>query len=321
MGKQSYDEKEEEEVFRILVVGECGDGKSMLLKAFLKEFANGWPESLSSGVAAKGVSKEVVPYPFKIDGRKTIMFDTPGVGDSDIKIPHLVAAIEAVLQENACNAIIMCNMMGKNRIGLGAQIVTCLIKAGIVEANEAQGIRKINKSVIFVGTQMDAYIAGKSAEKAKKKIAKWDAEIPGDMNKRCGFKGLDTVRVAHTSINVEDEAKFDDEDMVIDISEVVKEIRDIMKSKTNRQLAYVAPDEGKLLDMFNKETGLSADKKKLQQMERELREARKELSKWKKLRQKVKVPAWTWSGLFNGLAGYAAGGASVTDPEADTSKQ
>jgi len=298
--KASFDP---EQPFRILVVGECGDGKSTVIKAFLKTYGGKWTKELQTGVTATGVSKEVVAYPITIGGRRAEIFDTPGVGDGTVKIPHLVAAIEVALKKNQCHAIMICSQMGKNRVGLGAQIVASLIKSGIVEKNQKG---HVHENIIFVGTQLDLYVGGcKTEEKKRKKIAKWDKEVPKDMNRRCGFTGKDSIRFCHTSIIIDDDEPMDQEDMEIDISEPSKALLEIMRA--GRSVTYHKPDSESLVQMFAEETGLDLEEKKLKEMAAELEAARKKL-------EEMQNRTW-WNTLkdvastaLGGAAGFAAGG-------------
>lgn len=299
------EENKEPEPFRVLVVGECGDGKSMLIKAFLKTYGGQWNENLQSGIAAKGVSKEVVPYKFTFGGRPAVIFDTPGIGDGTVKLPQLVAAIELALKSgpNKCHAIMICSKMSNNRVNLGAQIVASLIKAGMVEKNRDQGV---HKNIVFVGTQLDLYVAScKTEAKKRKKIALWDSQIPQNMNERCGFTGKDTIRVAHTSIIIEDDAPMDDPDMEIDISEPSRELMAIMKA--GKSVSYHKPPPMKLLRMFAKETGLEAEEEKLKEMAAQLEAARKQLEKFQNQRWYSNFKDLATS-LLGAAAGFAAGG-------------
>jgi len=303
-GYNDYENKEEQpEPFRVLVVGECGDGKSALTKAFLKTYGGKWTDKLKSGVTARGVSKEVVAYPFTLGGRPAEILDTPGVGDGDVTIPILVAAIEVALKKNQCNAIMICNQMGKNRVGLGAQIVASLIKSAMVEKN-MNG--KVHENIIFVGTQLDLYVGGcKTEAKKQKKIAKWDSEVPQDMNKRCGFTAPDSIRICHTSIIIDDDASMDDEDIEIDITEPSNALLEIMRA--GRSVTYHKPGAKKLLQMFVKETGLEVEPVELKEMAAELEAARAKLEELqnKSFWSTIKDVAST---ALGGLAGFAAGG-------------
>lgn len=304
-----YENKEEEqEVFRILVVGECGDGKSSLIKAFLKNYGGKWEDTLQSGVKATGVSKAVVPYPLTFGGRPAVMFDTPGVGDATIKISHLVAVIETAMEDNKCHAIIICNQMNKNRVGLGAQIVASLIKSGIVEKNNNG---HVHESIIFVGTQLDMYVGGcKTPAKKRKKIAKWDSEVPPDMNRRCGFTGKDSITVCHTSIVLDDDEPMDQEDMEIDISEPSKALLRIMRA--GRSVKYYKPDSERLVKMFAEETGLDIEDKKMKEMGKELEEARKQLEEMAAAAKKAAKESEnkSWWNTFKDVASTALGGAA-----------
>jgi len=303
-----YENKEEEqEVFRILVVGECGDGKSSLIKAFLKNYGGKWVDTLQSGVKATGVSKAVLPYPLTIGGRRAEIYDTPGVGDATIKISHLVAVIETALKDSKCHAIIICNQMTKNRVGLGAQLVASLVKSGIVEKN-SNG--HVHENIIFVGTQLDTYVGGcKTPEKRRKKIAKWDSEVPPDMNRRCGFTGDDSITVCHTSIVLDDDEPMDQKDMEIDISEPANALLRIMRA--GRSVKYYKPESDRLVKMFAEETGLDIEDKKMKEMAEELEKARKQLEELAAKAEKERKAAEnkSWWNTFKDVASSASGAA------------
>jgi len=303
------EENKEAEPFRILVVGECGDGKSMFIKAWLKTYGGKWTKQLHSGVAAKGVSKEVVPYPFTFGGRPAIIFDTPGIGDGNIKIPELVALIETALKSGpnkSCHAVVICSKMPNNRVGLGAQIVASLIKAGMVEKNKNRGV---HENIVFVGTQQDLYVCNCRTEaKKKRKIAVWDSEIPPDMNRRCGFTGKDSIRVCHSSIIMEDDATINDPDIFIDIAEPSKALLEIMKA--GKSVEYHKPPSKDLLRMLAKETGLEADEQELTSMAADLEAAREQIDrmiKQQELENKKKNEGGLWGKIMKTVTGATLG--------------
>ena len=132
---------------RVLVVGECGDGKSTLINHFLD------PERETRKPAAgrnpRGVTKEITEYiccPLKgADGKMTelTMLDSPGIGDQDVTAPKLLAMIENKLgQENAeekpLDGVLVTALVTDARVKLGAQVVQVLVDKGTTDGHSHQ---------------------------------------------------------------------------------------------------------------------------------------------------------------------------------------
>lgn len=65
-----------------LVVGECGDGKSTLIKELLDSQRSG---QAAAGLHSREVTKEIVAYVgLPINGQPIDLLDTPGIGDTDV---------------------------------------------------------------------------------------------------------------------------------------------------------------------------------------------------------------------------------------------
>jgi hypothetical protein len=77
---------------RLLVVGEVGDGKSVMINA-LRDPARSSPAT--SGRAARGITKAITSYVgLPINGQRIELLDTPGVGDMDITPTKLISMLE-----------------------------------------------------------------------------------------------------------------------------------------------------------------------------------------------------------------------------------
>lgn len=258
--------------FKAIIVGECGDGKSTIIKAVLEHFGADYDkDKLVCDTKSKGVTKDINKYKFTMrDGRTAYLLDTPGVGDATVKIAVLIESISEILNGVKVDALVMCNAMTKRRVTLGAQIVSGMIKAGIVE----KGHGGCHDNIILVGTQLDLYTATCKSEKKKtKEIKKWDDEMPADVNERCGFKPPATVRYVHTACYIDEDEPADSE---INISEFLTVMEAVAKKRTQVKFDKIAPEV--LVKNLSETTGLDlADGKAVKKMEGELVQARKEI--------------------------------------------
>eukprot|EP00966_Prymnesium_polylepis_P294081 6791939-Prymnesium_polylepis.1 len=131
----------------ILVVGECGDGKSTLINALRDPNA---PEA-KAGKAARGVTKEITMYSGKpIKGADIQIIDTPGIGDKDVTAASLLSMLEGTLasQETPIDGVIVTTPIPDGRVKLGAQVVHALVEKGFVGETKWD-------SIILVGTKND----------------------------------------------------------------------------------------------------------------------------------------------------------------------
>jgi len=79
----------------LLVVGECGDGKSTLVNALRDPERSG---EAASGLCSRGVTKEITAFVgCEIDGHGIDLLDTPGVGDQDVTPMAVLTLIEREL--------------------------------------------------------------------------------------------------------------------------------------------------------------------------------------------------------------------------------
>eukprot|EP00438_Fugacium_kawagutii_P005502 Skav227046 [mRNA] locus=scaffold72:638890:641028:- [translate_table: standard] len=137
----------------ILVVGECGDGKTTLIARFRDPAKSAQP---AIGRNPRGVTKEIMMYPcLDLDGVRTNLIDTPGVGDMDCSVIQLISMIEAFLTEGmvpgGIRAVVVTNPVPDGRVKLGAQIVQAVVDKGFVAAH---GDDKY-ANIILCGTKVD----------------------------------------------------------------------------------------------------------------------------------------------------------------------
>eukprot|EP00930_Biecheleria_cincta_P037018 TRINITY_DN25382_c0_g1_i2.p1 TRINITY_DN25382_c0_g1~~TRINITY_DN25382_c0_g1_i2.p1 ORF type:complete len:658 (-),score=114.80 TRINITY_DN25382_c0_g1_i2:245-2218(-) len=136
----------------LLVVGECGDGKSTLVNALRDPERSGVAES---GLKSRGVTKTIQAYIGKpIKGQAVDFLDTPGVGDRDVTPMKVLSLIEQELisQEiggaDAIDGVIVTTPVPDGRVKLGAQVVQLLVEHGFVGEKKWE-------NVILVGTKED----------------------------------------------------------------------------------------------------------------------------------------------------------------------
>ena len=83
----------------LLVVGECGDGKSTMVNA-LRDCEQS--SEAKTGKAARGVTKSITGYTCRpINGRPVLVLDTPGIGDLDVAAASLLSLLEERLNGGA----------------------------------------------------------------------------------------------------------------------------------------------------------------------------------------------------------------------------
>ena len=132
----------------LLIIGECGDGKSTLVNA-LRDPARS--EEAKAGLATRGVTKDIRVFEGKpIKGRAIQIMDTPGIGDQDVTPLSLVAMIEAKLSDHPIpiSGVIVTTPATEGRIKLGAQVVQTLVEHGFVGEHKWD-------SIILAGTKSD----------------------------------------------------------------------------------------------------------------------------------------------------------------------
>jgi len=166
----------------ILVIGECGDGKSQLVKFFADRA--GVRDGPIPGLAANGQTKDLKKYDVGvIRGRHVTLIDTPGVGDKDIKLGQLIVMIETFLESDHINGVIICSQVARMRITLGGQMVGTVAEKGF------QGDDKW-KGFIIVGTQKDRCKKRELENFKNDVVPKFNGFIHGDIDK-IAFTALD----------------------------------------------------------------------------------------------------------------------------------
>lgn len=137
----------------MVVIGQCGDGKSTLINNLLGRDA---AVRAATGKRARGVTKEIQVYPGEPleDGTPLMLLDTPGVGDMDVPPTVLVSMIEVALAARqltagGIDAVVVTVSVIDNRINLGTQVVKALVQRGFIGGNEKW------RNVVLVGTKGD----------------------------------------------------------------------------------------------------------------------------------------------------------------------
>ena len=130
----------------LLVIGECGDGKSTLINALRKESS---PEQ-ATGKSPAGVTKTIERIEgLPIAGRKVNLFDTPGIGDMDVSATDLCLMLEHVLSQGVVGGIdgvIVTSPALNTKIRLGGRLVQQLAELGFHGPNRWQHMAHVKEA-------------------------------------------------------------------------------------------------------------------------------------------------------------------------------
>ncbi len=138
----------------VLVIGECGDGKSTLVNHMRDPIRS---QEAQAGLRVSGITKDIVEYPgMPIEEQDFTFLDTPGIGDKDVTPAQLMAMLENRLSPPVLDkfkpppihCILVTTKTTNRRVSLGAQVVEMLVNKGFVGPTKWQ-------NVIFVGTMSD----------------------------------------------------------------------------------------------------------------------------------------------------------------------
>ncbi|CAE7900997.1 unnamed protein product, partial [Symbiodinium sp. KB8] len=136
----------------LLVVGECGDGKSTLINALRDPTRSGRAEA---GLHSRGITKEITAYVgTPISGIPVDYLDTPGVGDTDVTPMKVLTMIEQELMtdelgcSDSIDGVIVTTPIPDGRVKLGAQVVQLLVEHGFLGEEKW-------RNIILVGTKAD----------------------------------------------------------------------------------------------------------------------------------------------------------------------
>lgn len=138
----------------MLVVGECGDGKSTLINALRNPAMSSEP---LCGKNPQGVTKDIVLYRcFDLDGGIQFnLIDTPGVGDGTVTPVALIAMLEEFLSAGTVpggiRGVIVTTPIPDCRIKLGAQVVQIIVDKGFVATTGEDKYANI----LLTGTKAD----------------------------------------------------------------------------------------------------------------------------------------------------------------------
>lgn len=192
----------------LLVVGECGDGKSTLIKKLTRG-----TEKPITGMDGDGVTKDIKKYDAgEIGGRQVTLLDSPGTGDKHITPGKLVIMLETFLKGDTVHGVLMCSNIAKNRVTLGAKVAALLAEKGFTGESKWDGF-------VLVGTQADRC--------KKKEIENFKSDTLMKLNAGCGGA---INKVAAIQID-EDDPSADD----------IAELERLIAALPGDKIEYVAP--------------------------------------------------------------------------------
>lgn len=205
---------------KVLVVGECGEGKSTLINN-LKLSSE--PEA-ESGMDSGGKTKLPACYRGRAGGKDVLLIDTPGVGDGDIDVGTLVGQLEAALGSGLVDGIVTRCSISKNRVTMGARVVQAVIDKGIVGNSKWD-------SVILCGMQSDRCTDPEIANFLTNTLAQFNRSVAG---------GAISRAVATSAVRPPG----------------FKQLEDAIAALPAQKLQYKRPDSAELAGAISRITGL-----------------------------------------------------------------
>ena len=153
----------------ILVMGNCGNGKSSLIGALEHPT---WTarqyESPEVGESGDGTTKEIAAIEGKnIAGHAVMFYDSPGLGDPDVQQDKLLAQYVECFKTRGIDLILMVHAVSNSHFDQNTKFVKQLINKGLVDDKGDLWSR-----VILVGTKADTlgYMPKKQQEQERGKF-------------------------------------------------------------------------------------------------------------------------------------------------------
>lgn len=145
-------------VYRIIVYGSVGTGKSSLINSILRK-AGFATEMAQEGDAANGVTKEVKRFPSdgalrivtktSVGGIEVQLFDLPGLGDSDSSdVATVLKELQFCLAGEKPDALLICKDATNTRVNMDIDLILLFLK----ESFQDDGMWNC---VVLVGTKKD----------------------------------------------------------------------------------------------------------------------------------------------------------------------
>lgn len=154
----------------IVVVGDAGTGKSTLINGMLGTRS-------STGAAAAGVTKRVEWHTKTIDGVPLKVYDTPGIGDADIKLHDFVKMFNDTFAEKVIHELVFTVSLLNPRVSIGQQVLVALLSKYAHQGNPFSHL-------LVIGTFADAtqYFPGRVAEFLEKQ----KGSVSHELQQACG---------------------------------------------------------------------------------------------------------------------------------------
>lgn len=127
---------------RVLVYGEVGVGKSLLIKECTGE-------DVKSGRKRSGITKHVREYIFEDSCGSIGLVDCPGVGDHDISVPQVLDEVASLFPEGSFSAIVFVANASHPRFTIGQEYISKVLNVAF-KNNVAW-----SENIIFLATHWD----------------------------------------------------------------------------------------------------------------------------------------------------------------------